>query len=42
MNNRNIKLTEHSGTFACPNAQAIASQTKEPEYSYPLDHNTND
>lgn len=42
MNDRNIKPTAHSGTFACPKAQATASQAKEPEFSQPLDPNTND
>jgi len=42
MNDRNIKPTAHSGTFACPNAQATASQAKEPEFYSPLDPNTND
>jgi hypothetical protein len=32
MNDRNKKPTAHSGTFACPNTQATASQAKEPEF----------
>jgi hypothetical protein len=32
MNDRNKMPTAHSGTFACPNAQATASQAKEPEF----------
>jgi len=34
--------TAHSGTFACPNTQATASQAKEPEFPCPQDPNTND
>ncbi|MCW5885645.1 MAG: hypothetical protein KIT33_11805 [Candidatus Kapabacteria bacterium] len=32
MNDKNIMPTAHSGTFACPNARATASQAKEPEF----------
>ncbi|OYQ47224.1 hypothetical protein CHX27_03315 [Flavobacterium aurantiibacter] len=32
MNDRNLMPTAHSGTFACPNPQATASQAKEPEF----------
>jgi len=32
MNDRNKIPTAHSGTFACPNARATASQAKEPEF----------
>jgi hypothetical protein len=32
MNDRNLMPTAHSGTFACPNARATASQAKEPEF----------
>jgi hypothetical protein len=32
MNDRNKMPTAHSGTFACPNVRATASQAKEPEY----------
>ena len=42
LNDRNRKPTAHSGTFACPNTRATASQAKEPEFSCPQDPNTND
>jgi len=42
MNDRNKMPTAHSGTFACPNTRATASQSKEPEFSCPQDPNTND
>jgi len=42
MNDRNRKSTAHSGTFACPNTRATASQSKEPEFYYTQDPNTND
>jgi len=32
MNDRNKIPTAHSGTFACPNTRATASQAKEPEF----------
>ena len=32
INNRNKMPTAHSGTFACPNTRATASQPKEPEF----------
>jgi len=32
MNDKNKMPIAHSGTFACPNAQATASQAKEPEF----------
>ena len=42
LNDRNKMPTAHSGTFACPNTRATASQSKEPEFSCPQDPNTND
>jgi len=32
MNDKNKIPTAHSGTFACPNARANASQAKEPKF----------
>jgi hypothetical protein len=42
MNDRNIKPTAHSGTFACPYTKANPSQAKEPEFSHSLDPNINE
>ena len=32
LNDRDKMPTAHSGTFACPNTRATASQAKEPEF----------
>ena len=42
LNDRNKMPTAHSGTFACLNTRATASQAKEPEFSCPQNPNTND